>query len=144
MIRRIARLLPVAAVATLIGCTDLITPVPPEAPAQPAQLDATAIQAIYALPHREDGTVMHGSHAGASWTKWTKSDGSLELLAGHGMFADTGKFVIRGNAVCSKWGIIDGGKEHCVHLARIGTDEYMTYGEDGVEGSRFKVTSSDK
>ncbi len=98
-----------------------------------------ALEALYAAPHREDGTVMHGSHQGAQWTKWAKPDGSMELLAGHGLFADTGKFVVRGDMVCTRWGIIDHGKEGCEHVVQVGANEYMTVGTDGVEGSKFKV-----
>jgi hypothetical protein len=143
MMRGAWHALALSAAAALLGCADLQQVV---APAQttdtatlPAPIDAAAVRALYAAPHREDGTVMHGSHEGAQWTKWTKPDGSLELLAGHGLFADTGRFVIRGNALCSTWGHIDGSKEHCVHLVQIGPDEYVTYGDDREEGSRFKV-----
>ncbi len=138
-----APLLAVSAVAALLGCAAPQTGGPPtqttDASTVPTPIDEASVRALYAVPHREEGTVMHGAHAGAQWTKWTKPDGSVELLAGHGLFADTGKFVIRGNAVCSTWGFIDGGKEQCVHLVRVGPDEYVAYGDDRLEGSRFKV-----
>jgi hypothetical protein len=125
------------------GCTVLPWSGPPPTPAvatgRPAPIDAAALEALYGAPHREDGTVLHGSHEGAQWTKWAKPDGSMELLAGHGLFADTGKFVIRGNAICTAWGHIDQGRENCVHLAHVGDNEYVTYDDDGSEGSRFKV-----
>jgi hypothetical protein len=142
----IHRLLAFAAVAALLGCANLQTPAPPPqaAAAPPAAkpatpIDAAAVQTIYAVPHREDGIVLHGSHEGAEWTKWTKPDGSVELVAGHGMFADTGKYVIHGNMICTAWGHINGGKQGCERLVRVSPDEYVTYDDDGSEGSRFKV-----
>jgi hypothetical protein len=108
-------------------------------PAVPPPMPAADVLALYATPHREEGTVMHGSHEGAHWTKWAKPDGSMELLAGHGLFADTGKFVIRGNMICTTWGHIDDGHENCVHLVQVSSGEYVTYGTDGKEGSRFEI-----
>jgi hypothetical protein len=145
MMRWIGCFLPFVATTALLGCAELHPSGPttaaadPAVSAQPAPIDPAAVQALYAVPHREEGTVLHGSHQGAQWTKWAKPDGSLELLAGHGLFADTGKFVIRGNMLCSTWGHIDGGHEHCVQLVRVSADEYVTYAEDGTEGSRFQV-----
>jgi hypothetical protein len=141
-----SRLLPFVAAGALFGCAEVQTSSQPAAmlavaaPHPPAAaIDAATLQAMYAVPHREDGTVMHGSHEGAQWTKWAKPDGSMELLAGHGLFADSGKYVIRGNLLCTTWGHIDSGHENCVRLVQISTDEYMTYGTDGTEGSRFEV-----
>jgi hypothetical protein len=143
--RRLGHLLPVAALTALLGCAGPPPAAPPPlAPAAtrvvlPSPISAVALRAIYAVPHREEGTVLLGAHRGAKWTKWTKPDGGLELLAGHGMFADSGKFVIRGNMICSTWGIIDSGRENCVHLVQVADDEYVSYGADGLEGSRFKI-----
>jgi hypothetical protein len=139
------RLLSAAALAALLGCA---TPGPstapqgsdaPVAPPRSVFLDAAAVRALYAGPHREEGVVLHGSHEGAPWTKWTKRDGTVELLAGHGLFADTGTLAIRGNTACWRWAHIDGGKESCLHLARVGADEYVTYDPDGSEGSHFRI-----
>ena len=57
---------------------------------------AEALRALYGAPHREDGVVIAGAHAGAQWIKWTKPDGNIELSAAHGMFADTGKYRAEG------------------------------------------------
>ncbi len=119
--------------AGVAGCS---TP-PPAATGAP--LGAAEIAALYAAPHREDGVVVGGAHVGAHWTKWTKPDGSMELSAAHGLFADSGTFVLRGNAVCARWEQIDHGRENCMHLVRSGPDEYTTIGPDGQPGSRFKV-----
>jgi hypothetical protein len=141
LMRAIGRVVAFTAVILPLGCA-----LPPPAPAPtagppppPAPMDAEAVRALYAAAHREEGTVMHGAHQGAQWTKWAKPDGSMELLAGHGLFADTGRFAIRGNMICTSWGIIDHGREGCERLVQVGDNEYMTYGMDGVEGSKFKV-----
>lgn len=112
----------------------------PAAAALGPPLTAHAIAALYGEPHREDGVVLTGAHQGAHWTKWTKPDGSLELSAAHGLFADTGHFVLRGNRVCARWSQIDHGHENCMHLVKDGPDEYTSIGSDGRPGSRFKVS----
>lgn len=138
-----SRLSAIAALALLLGCAQSpvlsTAAIPPPPSSDPTPITAQAVHALYAVPHREDGTVLDGDHKGAQWTKWAKPDGSMELLAGHGMFADSGKYVIRGNMICTKWGFIDGGRESCVHLVRVSVDEYVTYSPDGSEGSRFKI-----
>jgi hypothetical protein len=134
-----------AAVAALLGCVTPSPSIAPQgsgtsaAPPHPAFLDAAAVRALYAVPHREEGVVLHGSHKGAPWTKWIKQDGTVALLAGHGLFTDTGTLAIRGNTACWKWVQIDGGKESCVQLVRVGADEYVTYDGDGSEGSHFHI-----
>jgi hypothetical protein len=143
MRRRLGRMLPFIAATALLGCaqghpSSEVASVSAQ-PANPSPIAAAAVQALYAVPHREDGTVMQGSHQGAHWIRWAKPDGSLELLAAHGLFADSGKYVIRGNALCMTWGHIDEGKESCVHLVQVSADEYVTYGTDGSQGSRFRV-----
>jgi hypothetical protein len=97
------------------------------------------VRALYAVPHREDGVVLQGSHKGAPWTRWTKQDGTVSLLAGHGLFTDTGKLAIRGNTACWKWASIDDGKESCTLLVRVGANEYVTYDGDGSKGSDFHI-----
>ena len=124
------------------------------APSQPGKPGAAAapgtpvgvaeLQALYAAPHREDGVVLAGAHAGARWIKWTKPDGSIELSAAHGMFADTGKFVLKDDAVCASWAHIDNGRETCMHLFRTGPDSYTSITLDGNPGSRFSVRPSDR
>ncbi len=109
------------------------------APARPAVLDKAALLALYATPHREDGTVLAGAHAGAHWTKWTKPDGSAELSAAHGLFADSGRFAIRDNRVCWRWSQIDSGRETCMRVMKVGDNEYKTFAPDGSEGSSFRV-----
>jgi hypothetical protein len=134
------RFLPFVVMSALLGCAELQSAAdPPGAAAAPTPIDAKALQVLYATPHREDGMVLHGSHQGAEWTKWAKPNGHMELLAGHGLFADTGKYTLRGNRICTAWGHIDAGKEGCETLVLVGTDEYVTYGSTGSEGSRFKV-----
>jgi hypothetical protein len=132
------------AVAMLIGCA-APQPSPPAeqaaaAAGQAVALGAADVHALYGSPHQEDGVVLHGAHAGAHWTKWTKPDGTVELTAAHGLFTDKGRFVIRGNEVCYTWQHIDGGRQTCVHLAKVGADEYLSYASDGTEGSRFRVS----
>ncbi len=107
-------------------------------PVGPAEL-----RALYAMPHREDGVVITGPHAGAQWTKWTKPDGSIELSAAHGMFADSGKFVLKDDAVCASWAHIDEGRETCMRLTRTGPDSYTSTTLDGQPGSRFRVRPSE-
>ena len=107
-------------------------------------LDRAALQALYATPHREDGTVLAGAHAGAHWTKWTKPDGSAELSAAHGLFADSGKYVIRADRVCWRWSQIDSGRETCMRVMKVGDNEYKTFAPDGSEGSRFRVGPPDR
>lgn len=113
-------------------------------PTGPAVLDRAALQALYATPHREDGTVLAGAHAGAHWTKWTKPDGSAELSAAHGLFADSGKYVIRADRVCWRWSQIDSGRETCMRVMKVGDNEYKTLAPDGSEGSRFRVGPPDR
>ena len=115
--------------------TLLKSTVPPHA----AFLDAAAVRALYAVPHREDGVVLQGSHKGAPWTRWIKQDGTVSLLAGHGLFTDTGKLAIRGNTACWKWASIDDGKESCTRLVRVGANEYVTYDGDGSKGSDVHI-----
>lgn len=122
------------------GCAGPQRPAGVAAVAHGPPIDASALQALYAEPHREDGVVLHGEHAGAHWTRWTKPDGSLQLTAAHGLFADTGTFTLRGNALCSRWEHIDTGQENCVHLVRVGPDRYTSYDNAGVEGSTFQVS----
>ena len=116
-------------------------PAPPGMPGTP--VDAAALRALYAAPHREDGVVIAGAHAGARWIKWTKPDGSIELSAAHGMFADTGKFELKDDAVCASWAHIDNGRETCMRLFRSGPDSYTSITLDGKPGSRFRVRPSD-
>ena len=94
--------------------------------AQGAPIGAAELRALYAAPHREDGVVLHGAHAGAHWIKWSKPDGSLELSAGHGLFADTGQYVVRGDTVCARWAHIDKGRENCMYLVKIAPDTYTS------------------
>jgi len=142
MTKRLGHLIASASTAALLGCAN-VQPPPIisqlTGPPAPTPLDDAALRALYSEPHREDGTVMHGSHQGAQWTKWTKPDGGLELLAGHGLFADSGKYEIRGNTICSRWSHIDSGKESCMQVIQVSADEYVTVGSDGKEGSRFHV-----
>jgi hypothetical protein len=142
MAPHLRRIIALASVTALLGCAEpkIFTVVsPPGQPPQPEPLDDAALRALYASPHREDGTVIAGSHQGAQWTKWTKPDGGLELLAGHGLFADSGTYEIRDNMICSKWSHIDGGKESCMRVIQVSSDEYMTLGTDGKQGSRFHI-----
>ncbi len=131
-----------AAAALAGGCSALQRPAATAA-AHGTPVDAAALRALYAAPHREDGVVLHGDHAGAHWIKWTKPDGSLEISAGHGLFADTGTFVVRGDTVCARWSHIDDGHENCMHLVRTGPDTYTSVDPDGVPGSSFRVRPSD-
>lgn len=146
--------LALAAVAVLAGCgapggagrapatQGTAAPLPSMHP--PARdLDQAALQALYATPHREDGIVLAGAHAGAHWTKWTKPDGSAELSAAHGLFADSGKYAIRDDRVCWRWSQIDAGKETCMRVMKVGDNEYKTLAPDGSEGSSFRVASPD-
>ena len=134
----------VLAMMGLAGCA--ASPAPPSADPPVAALgkplDAQAVAALYRAPHREDGVVLTGAHQGAHWTKWTKPDGSLELSAAHGLFADSGHFVLRGNSVCARWSQIDHGRENCMHLVQDGPGEYTSIGPDGKPGSRFKVVTA--
>jgi hypothetical protein len=111
--------------------------------ADAAPVDATQLAALYAAPHREDGVVLSGAHAGAHWIKWAKPDGSLELSAAHGLFADSGRFVLKGDQVCAQWSHIDNGRETCMHLVKTGADTYTSYDTGGQAGSRFRVRPSD-
>lgn len=114
----------------------------PDAPtpaAQPATMDGAALRALYGTPHREEGVVLSGSHVGAPWTRWVRSNGAADLTAGHGLFADTGHYAVRDDTVCWTWGHIDKGRENCMRLARIGPDTYVSYDPDGSQGSRFSV-----
>ena len=135
----------VMAMMGLAGCAASTPSAPADPPAaSPAAslgkpLDAGAVAALYGAPHREDGVVLSGAHQGAHWTKWIRPDGSLELSAAHGLFADSGRFVLRGNVVCARWEQIDHGRENCMHLVQDGPDEYTSIGADGQPGSRFKV-----
>ncbi len=103
-------------------------------------LGNSSLQSLYGTAHREDGVVLHGSHVGARWTKWVKPDGSMQLLAGAGLFTDTGRVVVVGDTVCSTWQHIDGGKTSCMRVGRIAVDTYVSYGADQVSGSRFRVS----
>lgn len=114
-----------------------------EPEAQGTPLSMAEVRALYAAPHREDGVVLNGAHAGAHWTKWWKPDGSIELSAAHGMFADTGTYAIRGDAVCARWSHIDHGHESCMRIFKSGTDTYTTIDPDGRPGSRFRVRPAD-
>lgn len=107
----------------------------------PALLGAAELRALYAEAHREDGVVVSGAHVGARWIKWVKPDGSLELSAAHGLFADTGRFTVKSNEVCSQWEHIDDGKEACVHLVKVGPGKYTSYDADGAPGSTFRVSA---
>jgi hypothetical protein len=141
------RLLSAVVAATLLGCATTSPSIKPQAsdtsaaPPHAAFLDAAAMRALYAVPHREDGMVLQGSHKGAPWTRWTKRDGTVSLLAGHGLFTDTGKLAIRGNTACWKWASIDDGKESCTQLVRVGAHEYVTYNGDGSKGSDFHIVA---
>jgi hypothetical protein len=145
MRRQLCRLLSAAVTVALVGCattTASIIPQSSETSARPAHgafLDAAAVRALYAVPHREDGVVLQGSHKGASWTRWTKQDGTVSLVAGHGLFTDTGRIAVRGNAACWKWASIDEGKESCTQLMRVGADEYVAFDGDGSKGSDFHI-----
>jgi hypothetical protein len=102
-------------------------------------MGAEEVFSLYARPHREDGVVIQGDHAGAHWTKWADPNGTLKLTAAHGMFTDTGRFVLKGNEVCFTWQSIDDGKTNCMHVARIGADEYANLTPAGAEMSTFRV-----
>jgi hypothetical protein len=145
MRQQLCRLLSAVVAAALLGCAATSPSITPQvsdtsaAPPHAAFLDAAAVRALYAVPHREDGVVLQGSHKGALWTRWTKQDGTVSLLAGHGLFTDTGKLAIRGNTACWKWASIDDGKESCTQLVRVGANEYVTYDGDGSKGSDFHI-----
>jgi hypothetical protein len=94
---------------------------------------------MYSAAHREDGVVLKGAHEGAQWTRWLKPDGTMKLSAAHGLFTDTGRFVVEGDQLCSTWDHIDGGKKSCVHVVKTGPEEYVTYGDDGA-GSSFRMS----
>lgn len=111
------------------------------AAAHEALVDATLIHTLYSSPHREDGVVLGGAHAGAHWTKWTKPDGTMELTAAHGLFADSGKFIVKGDEICASWEHIDQGRQTCMRLVKEGANEYVTVMPDGSQGSRFRVVS---
>ncbi len=121
------------------------TQVPSQAQAQSQSqaqpMGPAEIKALYHAPHRENGVVLSGAHAGAHWTKWTKPDGTMELSAAHGLFADSGKYVVKGDQVCATWSHIDKGKQNCMHLLKDGANDYITVQADGSQGSRFSVTS---
>jgi curli biogenesis system outer membrane secretion channel CsgG len=149
MIRATGSLWVLAAAAALAGCagspsssTSAIAADNAASPAKAAAapVGAEVVRTLYASPHREDGVVLDGAHAGAHFTKWAKPDGSLELSAAHGLFADTGKFIVKGNEVCSSWEHIDNGRQGCVQLMKVGTNEYVTLRPDGSEGTRFRVS----
>jgi hypothetical protein len=129
-----------AATAALLGCAG---PQPAATPQQAAAtpLGPAEVQALYATPHREDGVVVEGPHAGTHWTKWANPDGTLKLSAAHGLFTDTGSYVVRGNQLCVTWQQIDSGKSTCLHVARIGANEYANVLPNGTETSTFKVSS---
>lgn len=136
------------AVALIGGCTRAGTSGQPSDPAVAATRGGTpvspsALHALYSQPHREDGVVLSGAHAGAHWIKWTKPDGSLELSAAHGLFADTGHYVLKNDAVCARWSHIDDGHENCMRLVKTGADSYVSLGSDGKPGSSFHVRPSD-
>jgi len=132
--------LAVAALTGLLGCAGQPpAPKPATAGAHGAPMDAQALAALYAAPHRENGVVLGGAHQGTHWVKWTKPDGSLELSAAHGLFADTGHYVLRGNQLCARWTQIDHGRENCMHLIEDGPGQYTSIGADGRPGSRFTV-----
>lgn len=131
------RVLAIAAAAALAGCAG--PPAPPAGAAAGGPIGATELRALYATAHREDGVVLHGAHAGARWTKWARPDGSLELSAAHGLFADTGRYVLKGDQICSSWSQIDDGRQICMRLRRTGPDTYVSVEANGNEGSRFKV-----
>ena len=143
---RIGAALALAAACVVAACATPQRAAPPPAGQQAAQsavpVDATQLAALYAAPHREDGVVLSGAHAGAHWIKWAKPDGSLELSAAHGLFADSGHFVLKGNQVCAHWSQIDQGHETCMYLVRIGADTYTSYDTMGRPGSRFHVRPS--
>jgi hypothetical protein len=143
-------------VAVIVGAISLAGCTPPQPPASspvaslppaptsghPELLGVTAIQALYSVPHREDGVVLHG-RVGAKWTKWIAPDGSLRLSAGGGMFTDTGRLAIVGNEVCATWTHIDGGKTSCMHLAKVGPNTYVSYDAEGLEGSKFHISGAE-
>lgn len=145
MMSRIGSGLAFAAVAALIGCSASGTSPRADrassASSRSTPGGAAEVQALYGTAHREDGVVLQGDHAGAHWTKWAAPDGTLRLSAGHGLFTDTGKFVLRGNEICSTWAHIDAGKENCVRPVKIGADEYATYLPDGSENATFRVSA---
>jgi len=126
-------------VTALIGCAGQSAPPTVATAATGTPVDAQALATLYATPHRENGVVLGGAHEGTQWVKWAKPDGSLELSAAHGLFADTGHFVLRGDEVCARWTEIDHGREACMHLVKDGPDEYTSVGPDGKPGSHFTV-----
>lgn len=84
--------------------------------------------------------MLRGSHTGAHWTKWTKPDGTLRILAGGGVFTDHGRYDIDGDQLCATWRTIDAGRRICMHVGRDGPGSYVTYDLQGFEGSRFRVS----
>jgi hypothetical protein len=132
-------------VAAVAGCTSLApTPPPvvggaPSPPPTSARIGPDGLHALYATSHKEEGTVLQGAHVGAHWTKWTNPNGSMQLVAAHGVFTDSGHYVLRGDMICSRWTVIESGKEGCDYLVRVGDDEYVSYQPDGSQGSRIKM-----
>jgi hypothetical protein len=117
-------------------------PVASAVPIQPGLLlPAKAVGTLYTTPHREDGIVLSGNHAGKRWVKWVEPDGTLRLSAAHGMFRDDGRLKVDGNQVCSTWDHIDKGQTACMRLTEVAPDTYVAVDSDGAQVSRFQVTT---
>ncbi len=134
------------ATAALGACSMFASPGSPSAAASSSsglvQLRPAEMQKLYSTAHREDGVVSPGRpHAGAHWTRSINPDGAMTLVAGGGVFTDTGRFVIRGDTFCIAWTIIDSGKQTCYHFVKTGENAYAMYLPDGSQTSTFKVTT---
>jgi hypothetical protein len=134
MHRAAACVLAAAAMILVPGAASAqILTAPPKYETAPDKLTAAEVKALFVGKHREDGVDI----SGIAWSIEAAADGSVTITAG--AYFDSGKLVVRGNAVCVAWLKAWKGAEHCFHYVHHGL-QLASYGPDGLLNSTLTIS----